>query len=74
MPSYLVTAVIEVDGCYDVADYIAGIISHGLCSGDNLGTLWAREMTEEDCDCEDRGWYGDGHDSECPLTYAKGEN
>lgn len=74
MPRYLVTAVIEIEECEDTADYIAGIISGNLCSGDSLKTLWSKELTENDCDCGERSWYGEGHDEECPLSYAKGEN
>ena len=71
MPAYLITAVIDIVDCGDPADYIAGLITGGLCSGDRLKTLWAREVKEGDCDCADRGWYGQGHDSECVLAYAK---
>lgn len=69
MPAYLVTAVIDIEGCDDPADYIAGLLTGGLCSGDQLKTLWAREVAEEDCDCAARGWYGEGHDTECVLAY-----
>jgi hypothetical protein len=29
----------------------------------------ARDTTDDDCTCSDRSWYGEGHDSACPVTY-----
>ena len=26
------------------------------------------EPTEDDCDCDERSWYGSLHDSDCPLA------
>lgn len=30
--------------------------------------LAVEEPSEEDCDCNDRSWYGENHDSACPLA------
>ena len=35
---------------------------------DKLAGELESEPTEDDCDCADRSWYGDVHDSACPLA------
>lgn len=31
------------------------------------------DYDEVECDCNDRSWYGDDHDSACPVTIARTE-
>lgn len=33
-----------------------------------LGALGVDPCPEDNCDCESRSWYGDEHDSACPVT------
>jgi hypothetical protein len=43
----------------DLDNYITGHYGEDQFRGD---------VTEEDCDCADRSWYGEEHDSACPLA------
>lgn len=41
------------------------------CPGCGLSDIEPHESTDhhaDDCDCDDRSWHGDQHDSACPLA------
>jgi hypothetical protein len=48
----------------DLDNYITGHYGEDQFRGEEE----CEEFTEEDCDCSDRSWYGEEHDSACPLA------
>ncbi len=52
------------------AERYAELEHAGDCHENLLNALRSISENDNACDCHDRSWYGDGHDTQCPISVA----